>query len=47
MAMTSLTQKRWLYGIALVPMAIGVLMGLAGLFNWHIHSDLMAKLLGT
>jgi len=47
MALTSLTQKRWLYYLALVPTAIGVIMGLAGLFGWHIHSDLAARLLGT
>jgi len=47
MAMTSLTQKRWLYAIALIPTFFGVLMGLSGLFGWHIHSDLAAKLLGT
>ena len=47
LAMTSLTQKRWLFGVAMVPTFFGVLMGLAGLFGWHIHSDLMAKWLGT
>jgi len=47
LALTSLTQKRWLFGIAMVPTFFGVLMGLAGLFGWRIHSDLLAKLLGT
>lgn len=47
LAMTSLTQKRWLFAVAMVPTFFGVLMGLAGLFSWHIHSDYMAKLLGT
>ncbi len=47
LAMTALTQKKWLYGIALVPTFFGVLMGLAGLFGWHLHSDLLAKWLGT
>jgi hypothetical protein len=47
MALTSLTQKKWLFWLGLVPTAIGVLFGLAGLFGWHIHSDLAAKLLGT
>ncbi len=46
-AVTSLTQKRWLFGLALVPTAFGVLFGLAGLFNLRIHSDLFARLLGT
>ena len=31
----------------MVPTFFGVLMGLAGLFNWSLHSDLMAKWLGT
>ena len=47
LAMTSLTQKQWLYGIAMIPTFFGVLMGLAGLFGWRIHSDLIAKWLGT
>ena len=45
LAITSLTQKRWLYVMALVPTSIAVLMGLAGLLGWHIHSDLLARLL--
>lgn len=45
LAITSLTQKRWLYGLALVPTSVAVLMGLAGLLEWHIHSDLLARLL--
>ncbi len=45
LAVTSLTQKRWLYLAALVPTALGVLMGLAGLFGWHVHSDTLARLL--
>jgi hypothetical protein len=47
LALTSLTQKRWLFGIAMVPTVFGVLYGLAGLFNLHIHSDFFAKILGT
>ena len=47
LAMTALTQKKWLYGIALIPTFFGILMGLAGLFGWHLHSDLLAKWLGT
>jgi hypothetical protein len=45
LALTALTQKRWLFWVALVPTALGVLMGLAGLFNWHLHSDALARLL--
>jgi hypothetical protein len=47
LAVTSLTQKRWLFGIAMVPTVFGVLFGLAGLFNLPIHSDFFAKILGT
>jgi len=47
LAVTSLTQKRWLFGVAMVPTCLGVLMGIAGLFNLNIHSDYFAKLLGT
>ena len=45
LAITVLVQKRWLYGLALIPSSIGVLMGLSGLLGWHIHSDLIASLL--
>lgn len=45
LAVTSLVQKRWLYGVAIVPSSIGVLMGLSGLMGWHIHSDIIAQLL--
>ena len=33
LAMTALTHKRWLYAVAMVPTAFGVLMGLAGLLG--------------
>lgn len=45
MAVTSLTQKRWLFIVALVPTFFGVLMGLAGLLGWHIHPDALTQLL--
>ncbi len=45
LALTSLTHKRWLYWIAMVPTALGVLMGMAGLFAWPIHPDAIARLL--
>jgi len=35
LAVTALTQKRWLFYLALVPTVFGVLMGLAGLFGWQ------------
>jgi hypothetical protein len=47
LALTSLTQKRWLYALALIPCFFGVLMGVAGLCGVHIHSGLVAKILGT
>lgn len=47
LAVTALTKKRALFVFALVPMTVGVVMGLAGLFGWHVHSDLLAKWLGA
>ena len=43
LAVTALTQKRWLYSMALVPTALGVLMGLAGLLGWHIHPSMIVE----
>ena len=43
LALTALTHKKWLYWFALVPTAFGVVMGLAGLFSWHLHSGLLAR----
>ena len=45
LAVTALTQKRWLFFIAMVPTAFGVLMGLAGLLSWHIHPSFLTRLL--
>ncbi len=45
LALTALTHKKWLYWVALVPTALGVVMGLAGLLGWHVHSDTLARLL--
>lgn len=45
LALTALTHKRWLYGLALLPTAGGVLMGLAGLLGWALHPDALTKLL--
>src|SRR6266850_1902976 len=45
LALTALTHKRWLYWIALIPTAGGVVMGLAGLIGWHLHPDALARLL--
>ncbi|MCU1349475.1 MAG: hypothetical protein JWO56_2505, partial [Acidobacteria bacterium] len=43
---TALTKKRWLLGVAVVFMLIGVFYGCAGLFAWSAHSDFMARMLG-
>ena len=45
LALTALTHKKWLYWVALVPTTFGVIMGLAGLLGWHLHSDYLARLL--
>jgi Domain of unknown function (DUF4337) len=45
LALTSLTKKRWLFWVAMVPTALGVLMGLAGLLGWAIHPDALSRLL--
>src|SRR6266853_2568381 len=45
MAVTALTQKRWLFVLAMFPTAFGVVVGLAGLFGWHVHPGLLTKLL--
>ena len=45
LAVTALTQKRWLFMIAMVPTFFGVLMGLAGLLSWQIHPSFLTKLL--
>jgi hypothetical protein len=45
LALTALTHKPWLYGLALVATAGGVVMGLAGLLGWHLHPDVLSRLL--
>jgi hypothetical protein len=45
LALTALTKKQWLFWIAMVPTALGVLMGLAGLLGWSIHPDAISRLL--
>jgi hypothetical protein len=45
LALTSLTKKQWLYWVAMVPTALGVLMGLSGLLGWQIHPDAISRLL--
>lgn len=45
LAVTALTQKRWLFFTAMVPTFFGVLMGVAGLLSWHIHPNFLTRLL--
>lgn len=45
LAVTALTQQRWLYVGALVPTGFGVLMGLSGLLGWTIHPSGLIQLL--
>lgn len=43
LAITSLSQKRWLLGVAIIPATFGIVMGLAGLFGWSLHPDFLTK----
>jgi Domain of unknown function (DUF4337) len=45
LAVTALTNKFWLYLVALLPTGFGLIMGLAGLLNLGIHPDALTKLL--
>jgi hypothetical protein len=45
LALSSLTQKRWLFAIALVATLLGVMMGMAALAGWHIHPDSITRML--
>ncbi len=45
LAVTALTNKTWLYWVALIPTGFGALMGFAGLLNLDIHPDALTKLL--
>jgi hypothetical protein len=45
LAVASLTQLAWLYGLSLVPAGFGVLMGLSGLIGWSLHPNALIKLL--
>lgn len=47
LAIVALTHRAWLYGLAMIPAFLGILMGLAGLFGWGLHPSLLAKLLGA
>ncbi len=45
LAVTSLTNKRWMFWVALIPTAFGIFMGVAGLVGWHIHPEALVRLL--
>jgi uncharacterized protein DUF4337 len=45
LAITALTHKQWLYWLAVVPTVGGLAMGLAGLFGWRLHPELLTRLL--
>ena len=45
LALTSLTQRKWLFWVALAAAVFGVVMGLAGLLSWQIHPDALSRLL--
>ena len=45
LAVASLTQAWWLYGLALLPGLCGTFMGIAGLAGWQFHPQLLAGLL--
>src|SRR6185369_646447 len=45
LALTSLTQKRWLFAVAMIPTALGVFMGVAGLLGWHVHTAAITQML--
>ena len=43
---TALTQKKWLFVVALVFAGFGGVIGLAGFLGWNLHPEWLAKLLG-
>ena len=45
LALTALTQKRWLFVMAMLPTFFSIVMGLAGLFGWSIHPNALIRLL--
>jgi hypothetical protein len=45
LALTSLTQRKWLFWVALTAAILGVIMGLAGLMSLRIHPDALSRLL--
>ena len=45
LAIASLTQIWWLFGLAMLPAAFGTVMGIAGLAGWKLHPELLTRLL--
>jgi hypothetical protein len=45
LAIASLTQLWWLFGLSLVPAGFGVVMGMAGLVGWQLHPQALVRLL--
>ena len=45
LAIASLTQLWWLYGLSLLPAGFGLVMGLAGLAGWGVHPAALVNLL--
>ena len=45
LAIASLTQFWWLFGVAMVPALFGTVMGIAGLAGWQLHPQFLARLL--
>ena len=45
LAVTALTHQWWLFFLALVPSAFGVVMGLSGLLGWAVHPDVLIRTL--
>ncbi|MDR3708945.1 MAG: DUF4337 domain-containing protein [Capsulimonadaceae bacterium] len=45
LALTSLTHKKWLFFVAMVPTAVGAFLGFAGLAHIHLHLDAISRLL--
>jgi hypothetical protein len=45
-AVTLLTRRRWLFGLALAFSILGVVMGMAGFAGWNLHPEWLARMLG-
>jgi len=45
LALTSLTQRKWLFWVGFTAAILGVIMGLAGLMSLQLHPDALSRLL--